>query len=213
MILLTATKIPEGLDKDTLATAVSLMFPDSENCEFIEKMRDKTCEGSACESLFALALLYEQIKEFYSPSDTSKLIILRNAMGKPYFKDSDIKFNISHSKGYVACACAIGEELGVDIEASEISPERVERLAKRYFSDSEYSEIKERPEIFARRWTEKEARAKFLGESVEKILSNDKNQHNSCDSEKICLHRFTVDNIPITLCTKRDFSTIIFTVQ
>ena len=78
MILLTCVKMPDGLDKDTLASAVSLMFPNPENREFIEKMREKTLDSSACESLFALSLLYEQIKDLpQTDIDTEKLIFSR----------------------------------------------------------------------------------------------------------------------------------------
>ena len=214
MILLTSAKMPEGLDKNTLASAVSLMFPSPENRDFIERMREKTLESSACESLFALTLLYEQIRDLpQTHGDTKDLVFLRNPMGKPYFKDSDIRFNVSHSKGFVVCAAAVGEELGVDVEASLITPERAERLSKRYFSEEEQTEISKHPEIFARKWTEKEARAKFSGESIEKILSQDKISPFSEIKSSIRLHRYTFEEHPVTLCTKRDFSTIIYTVQ
>ena len=134
-------------------------------------------------------------------------------MGKPYFKDSEVKFNLSHSKGYVACAVSIGVELGIDIEASEISGERAKKLAKRYFSEEEQNEVLKKHEIFARKWTEKEARAKFFGESIGNILYNDKTCAKNPFFDQIVLHKFSFGDIPITLCTKRDFSTIIFTIQ
>ena len=212
MILLTASKIPEGLDKNTLATTVSLLFPSAENDDYIENIRSRSNDSSAFESLFALALLYDLVTEL-GICDTSDLKFERSEIGKPYFSDSKIKFNISHSKGYVACAASIGEELGVDIEASVLSVERVERLAKRFFPEIEQKELKNDPESFSRRWTEKEARAKFFGQSVENILSADKISPNNQYSEKIRLHSFAIGDVPITLCTKEDFSTISFTVQ
>ena len=212
MILLTASKMPEGLDKDTLATTVSLLFPSSGNEEYIEKIRSRSNDTSATESLFALALLYDLITEL-GVADTSKLRFARSEIGKPYFVDSEIKFNVSHSKGYVACAASLGEELGVDIEASSLSSDRIERLAKRFFSESEQKKLKNAPSFFSRRWTEKESRAKFFGKSVENILSADKISANNQYSKEIRLHSFTIGDIPITLCTKEVFSTISFTVQ
>ena len=212
MILLTASKMPEGLDRNTLATTVSLLFPSAENEEYIEKISSRANDTSATESLFALALLYDLITELGIP-DTYDLKFARGEMGKPYFIDSEIKFNISHSKGYVACAVSVGEELGVDIEASELTEERVERLAKRFFSESEQKELKISPKSFSRRWSEKESRAKFFGQSVENILSADKISPNNQYSEKIRLHSFAIGDVPISLCTKEDFSTISFTVQ
>ena len=35
MILLTSAKMPDGLDKHTLASAVGLMFPKEENREYL----------------------------------------------------------------------------------------------------------------------------------------------------------------------------------
>ena len=213
MILLTAAKMPDGLDKNILADAVGLMFSNSKNEGYISEIRERANDSSACESLFALALLYEQIRELPCHIDTSELIFARNECGKPYFKSSDVKFNISHSKGYVACAVSLDEELGMDIEASEISRERAKKLAKRYFSEAEQKEILENPQKFSRRWTEKEAKAKFLGKSVGNILLNDRIPAKNSNFDQIVLHKFSFDNIPITLCTKRDFSTIFFTIQ
>ena len=213
MILLTSAKMPDGLDKDTLATAVSLMFPNPENKEYFEAIRSRSDDVSACESLFSLALLYEQILSLPRPTDTAELIFARGELGKPYFKSSEIKFNISHSHTYVASAVSLGEELGVDIEASQMTAERAVRMAKRYFSKEEQEEIADAPEIFRRRWTEKEARAKFFGESIGNLLTTDKNSPEGADLESLSLHKFTFGNIPITLCTKRNFSTITFSVQ
>lgn len=213
MILLTCAKMPDGLDKNTLAAAVGYMFSNPENNNYLEEIRTRASNISACESLFALALLYEQIKDLPCRIDTSKLIFTRNECGKPYFHNSDVRFNLSHSKGYVACAASLGEELGVDIEATQFPPERIEKLAKRYFCESEQEEIASSSQIFARKWTEKEAKAKFFGESVANILLQDKNSSNFDDFDKIRLHRYSIGEIPISLCTKGDFSTIVFTVQ
>jgi phosphopantetheinyl transferase len=213
MILLTCAKMPDGLDKNTLASAVGYLFSNPKNNNYIEEIRNRANDASANESLFSLALLYEQIKELPYRIDTSKLIFARNECGKPFFSDSDVKFNISHSKGYVACAVSLGEELGVDIEATQFPVEKVEKLAKRYFSESEQKDILSCPKIFSRKWTEKEAKAKFFGESVGNILYQDKNTSEFDDISKIILHKFSIGEIPITLCTKGVFSTIVFNIQ
>ena len=214
MILLTASKIPQGLDKNTLAEAVRLMFPNPDNREYIEEIQSRSGSDSACESLFALAMLYDGIYELPSADiDTASLVFARSEMGKPYFKASEIKFNVSHSKGYAVCAVSIGEELGVDVEAAEISPERAKKLAERYFSDDEIKLVENRPDSFTQMWTEKESKAKFFGKSVGNILSQDKKSAKPEDFCNISLHRFKFGKIPISLCTKRHFSTIKFTVQ
>ena len=212
MILLTSAKMPDGLDKHTLMSAVGLMFSNEENREYLAKIEDRA-DLPACESLFALALLYEQILSLPCRVDTSSLVFERNAMGKPYFKGSDVKFNISHSHGYVACAVSIGEELGVDIEASDISEERATRLAQRYFPESDLGAVLQSPEKFARIWSEKEAKAKLFGDSLTNLLEKEKNIDENPALREIRLHRFSYGEIPVTLCTKRTFSTICYHAQ
>ena len=213
MILLTASRMPDGLSKSILADTVSLLFPHPDNKDYIENIRERKNDRTACESLFALALLYEQLLSLPCRIDPSALIFDRSELGKPYFKDSRVKFNISHSKGYIAVASSIDEEVGVDVEASELPYDRAIKMAERYFSIYEIKEVKNHPESFARIWSRKEAKAKFLGESVGNILSAEQNQENSDKISKIYAHSFSIGKIPITLCTKREFSTIIFTIQ
>ena len=214
MILLTAAKMPDGLDKNTLANAVRLMFPNSENHNYLCEIQNRSSNTSACESLFALALTYDLLLSLpCSLADTSDLIIKRSENGKPYFVNSNVKFNISHSKGYVACAVSDGEELGIDVEASLLSPERAKKLADRYFNSNEVEYVSSRPETFARLWCEKEAKAKFFGESIGNILSTDKYLKTDLHSNEIKLHSFSIDSVPVCLCTKRDYSTIHFTIQ
>ena len=212
MILLTSAKMPDRLEKHTLASAVGLMFPNKSNREYLEKIENRA-DIPACESLFALALLYEQILSLPRYVDTSNLVFERNVMGKPYFRDSDVKFNISHSHGYVACATSLDEDVGVDIEASHISDERAAKLAQRYFSESDSSAILSAPHKFARIWSEKEAKAKFLGESLTSLLEKEKKIHENPSLNEIKLHSFSHGEIPVTLCTKRTFSTICYCIQ
>ena len=212
MILLTSAKMPDGLDKHTLASAVGLMFPNKENREYLAKIESRA-DTPACESLFALALLYEEILSLPSAVDTSKLVFDRTAIGKPYFKGSDVKFNISHSHGYVACAVSIGEELGLDIEAADISEERAIKLAQRYFPESDLTAVLRSPESFARIWSEKEAKAKFFGDSLTSLLEKEKNIDENPALREIKIHSFSLGEIPVTLCTKRTFSTICYHAQ
>ena len=213
MILLTAAKMPSLTDKNILADTVELLFPHPDNAEYINAIRNRKNDTSACESLFALALLYEQILLLPHRIDTSKLIFERSEGGKPYFKDSDVKFNLSHSKGYVALSASVGEEVGVDIEASSLPPERALKMAQRYFCPFEIDRVAHASDSFSQIWSEKEAKAKFYGESVGNLLSDEQNVDFSKKDRDIRLHSFKIDNFPISLCTKRNYSTIIFTVQ
>ena len=212
MILLTSARLPDSLSRHALSATVRLLFPNEGNREYFEGI-DKRADLPATESLFALTLLYDQIRMLPIAIDTAKLVFARSELGKPYFVDSPVKFNVSHSKGYVAVAVSLGEELGVDVEASALPRERAVKIAERYFSADEQKIVQNDAKSFSRLWSEKEAKAKFLGESIGNLLSIEKKSDFSGDFDNLKLHRFKIDDFPITLCTKRDFSTITFTVQ
>lgn len=73
---------------------------------------------------------------------------------KPFFKDSKIFFNYSHSKNYIACAIS-QHEVGIDIEETNISIS--DAIAKKYL-DNEKDNSK-RIEI----WVKKESYSKLKG--------------------------------------------------
>ena len=212
MILLTSAKMPDGLDKEVLAETVRLLFPNEKNQEYIANI-EKRAEIAATESLFALALLYELIRSLPTKRDTSDLVFARSHMGKPYFENSDVRFNVSHSKGYVAVAVSVGEELGVDVEATNLPHDRALKMAERYFSESERQQILREEKSFADLWSEKEAKAKLFGESIGNMLSKEKKESLDEKSDDVRIHSFSIDEFPVSLCTKRNFSTIVYTVQ
>ncbi|MBR3805894.1 MAG: hypothetical protein IKJ13_03560 [Clostridia bacterium] len=63
------------------------------------------------------------------------IAINREPNGRPFFdKSSEVRFSISHSSNAVAVSISTEGPVGVDIEG-EISPQRAERLEKRFFSE------------------------------------------------------------------------------
>ncbi len=60
--------------------------------------------------------------------DMNKLTIIKNEYGKPYFKEVDIFFNISHSEDYFIIGLA-NKEIGVDIQ--KITNKSMPFLAKK----------------------------------------------------------------------------------
>lgn len=83
---------------------------------------------------------------------------------------SGMRFNLSHTKGRVACAFAMGREVGVDVE-------RVDRrvdimgLARSVLSPSEISDLESQSEAgvrarFFELWTLKEAYIKAVGQGL-----------------------------------------------
>ncbi|MBQ4526836.1 MAG: 4'-phosphopantetheinyl transferase superfamily protein [Clostridia bacterium] len=101
-------------------------------------------------------------------ADIDSLIFDKHPNGKPYIKNSDIHFSLSHSGTFAVCAIS-DSDVGADIEEiTEFNP----RLAKRYFNKTEYDHIfsKSTPEEqrneFFRIWTLKESYVKFTGKGI-----------------------------------------------
>lgn len=101
--------------------------------------------------------------------------------GKPYVTSSQagsppIRFNLSHTRGLVACAVVRGPEIGIDVE-------RIARVAKpadianRFFASSEIARLvacsaTDYPTMFTELWTLKEAYLKALGTGLTTSLGS-----------------------------------------
>lgn len=85
-------------------------------------------------------------------------------------------FNLSHTKGLVACA--VGPEIDIGLDVERITPERADlAVAEHYFSPSEVALMRDapparRPDIFFRLWTLKEALIKATGEGLHRALDS-----------------------------------------
>ena len=106
-----------------------------------------------------------------------KILFARTEKGKPFCRNADIYFSISHSKDCVACV--IDEKnIGIDVEYIRPVEMRVTRIActdsdREYIfgkSDIDTEKIEPNDEILKRFftvWTAKEAYFKFLGTGIE----------------------------------------------
>ena len=91
------------------------------------------------------------------------------ASGKPYLCECggpDLRFNLSHSGELVALAVAVGDEVGIDIEAA--APGHADELVSIVLSGQELEAFARlpsmrRPAAFLRCWTRKEALLKAAG--------------------------------------------------
>jgi Phosphopantetheinyl transferase len=86
--------------------------------------------------------------------------------GKPYLANSDLHFNISHSRRYVVCAIA-EEEVGIDIQFHRKGD--IDKIAKRIMSATEwqaYQEADDKTKYFFDLWAKKESYLKFTGEGI-----------------------------------------------
>jgi 4'-phosphopantetheinyl transferase len=93
------------------------------------------------------------------------------ASGKPEIDPSlgrpRLRFNLSHTRGLVACAAGLDDDLGIDGEATDRIKDELE-LAEHFFAADEVSLLRgtakgERRNTFFRIWTLKEAYIKATG--------------------------------------------------
>jgi len=100
--------------------------------------------------------------------------IERNASGKPYLVDSDLKISLAHSANWAACS--VGEvPSGIDIE-EDFSDALA--IAKNFFTAQEYQQIcsldgKAQVEKFLSLWTIKESFTKLTGHNLGTALKID----------------------------------------
>ncbi|RKK02293.1 4'-phosphopantetheinyl transferase superfamily protein [Pseudoroseomonas wenyumeiae] len=96
---------------------------------------------------------------------------MRNHAGKPELHPAlnfpQLRFNISHTRGLVACGLTLNDDIGVDVEAIT-RPVNVLELAEHSFTREEFTKIgllpaHEHEAYFLRLWTLKEAFVKALG--------------------------------------------------
>ena len=107
----------------------------------------------------------------YAPVPPADWRFIANAHGRPEILDRpagvpDLRFNISHTTGLIACAVTIGREVGVDVE--HIVRGLTHDVAGRHFAPAEVSDLRRLPEDQQRRvffdyWTLKEAYIKARG--------------------------------------------------
>jgi 4'-phosphopantetheinyl transferase len=110
----------------------------------------------------------------YTGMATDALRFSADAFGKPVLHtpiaDPRLHFNLSHSHGAIACAVALGRQVGVDVEYAARQVEFLE-LAERYFAPAEIAHLRgltgdARQAAFFAIWTLKEAFVKAIGHGL-----------------------------------------------
>jgi 4'-phosphopantetheinyl transferase len=91
--------------------------------------------------------------------------------GRPELADRppgapDLRFNLSHTDGLVACAVTVGREVGVDVEY--VHRQLTYQVPERFFSSQEVADLRalpsdQQPLVFFDYWTLKEAYIKARG--------------------------------------------------
>jgi len=118
--------------------------------------------------IIAHACLREVLSR-YLGCEPKQINFSTNENGKPELSPhNNLDFNLSHSGGYVLIAVACERKVGVDVEHFRPGNLDHDKIARRYFSQSEVSELTALPprlqmEGFYNCWTRKEAYIKALG--------------------------------------------------
>lgn len=120
---------------------------------------------------------YSGIEE---PAVSPVFYMERTEKGKPYFPDfPEIRFSISHSGRYWACALS-GHEVGMDLqeharlrdETAEEACVRFLKMAKRFFHPLEAKFVEKNCyENFFTVWTAREAYVKYTGQGIDRYFS------------------------------------------
>ena len=103
----------------------------------------------------------------YLDCQPDQLNFSTNQYGKPELLDHTLEFNLSHSGDFALLAASRAHRVGIDVERVR-QDMQFEDLAKRFFSEREYSELMDLPPDqritgFFRYWTLKEAYIKAHG--------------------------------------------------
>lgn len=140
--------------------------------------------------------------------------------GKPYLKNGDIYFNLSHSGEMAVCVIA-PFEVGCDIELAA-TPNM--KIAKRFFTDEEYSDIiasTDSEDRFYRYWTLKESFIKATGYGMKMPLdafsinlNGNITVNQNIDSRDYCFREIGgIDNYRCAVCGLQDLGNMVISVK
>lgn len=152
-----------GVDKACIADKITPLVKRERLCLY-ERHHNIT-------KLTAGAVLYLALKHNGVDYLTEKTEFTE--LGKEYFVNADICFNISHSKDIACCAV---DKCDVGIDCEQINPKTDHlRLAERFFSREEIayiSDSKNGVDDFFRIWTMKESYVKYTSQGFSKPVSS-----------------------------------------
>ena len=122
---------------------------------------------TANQRIVADAVVRKALSEI-SGIKTDEIIFSANEFGKPYSKNADVQFSVSHSGDAVICAVS-DNPVGIDIE--KIREVRF-GIAQRFATAQELEYIGENTERFFEIWTLKEAYFKCIGTGLDSLVKN-----------------------------------------
>ena len=166
----------------------------------LEKIKKSSNQLFIKEQLGSNLLLNDILENNYF-LDPKEIEYIYNESGKPYLKDKNLYFSLSHSNGIIALTVS-KEEIGLDIEL--IKPVK-DALAKRIMTTEEYNiyntlDKNKKIKYFYEVWTSKEAYVKKIGSSITLTPSNIE------IDEDILIKRINIDNNEYMLAVTNSIS-------
>ena len=112
------------------------------------------------ENLSSQEALEKSLKNYH----IDKYELIYNEYGKPFLKDRDLFFNISHTKNTIVIAIS-DKEVGIDLQVKSYRP----RVIDKYFTPSEQTLVDnslDKADTFTKVWVKKEAYVKMIGQGL-----------------------------------------------
>lgn len=181
-----------------------------------DKMSKCRFQGDKIRSLGAGLLLWHVLQK----NGIERCTIECNAYGKPFIRNSDFQFNLSHSGNYAVCSYGNGES-GIDVECYQSADLEI---AERFFDQHEAQLVKDHGEkMFVRLWSLKESYIKAEGKglyirldsfqicpsmihkidhSKEKFISTIANESYMNSDARFHFAEFIIDDFHISVCSK-----------
>ncbi len=144
-----------------------------------ERMARFVFERDRWQFLITRALVRTMLSRYatVAPADWR---FITNEYGRPEVLDrpagvADLRFNLSHTDGLIACAVTVGREVGVDVE--RITRAVTHDIPGRFFAPREVADLRalpehDQPRVFFDYWTLKEAYIKARGMGLSLPLSD-----------------------------------------
>ncbi len=142
-----------------------------------QQQADRFLVSHARDQYIASHATLRQLLSAYEDVPTEALEFGAGEHGKPYLKgNSDLEFNLSHTRGRALIGLTRAGPIGVDIEHHRPGIE-IGALAQRFFAPIEYQQLMQSQEsdrflVFYRIWTRKEAFIKATGQGLSFGLNN-----------------------------------------
>lgn len=163
------------------------------------RIKKKLSEDEKKRSILALILLEELLEE-----DITKLTIKRSKNNKPYLKNKNIYFNISHKKDYVTVIIS-NKKIGIDIEY--IDKNKIKKSTLKFFStEAEEKNINNsfnKEELYFTLFSLKESYIKMKDILFDKNIIEFKIENNKIINTKKDINIKIIKDIPnyiITIC-------------